>query len=606
MHIRIKEVLQICIYILNKILEYEKIRYRPKFSYGGNYMNDLLFYPNFDNVYFGFVITDIEYKIIEYNEGFMYFINEPDNNIRNKKLTYYFPDMDKTIFKQYKISADCNKDYCIKANIINFGGKKHYLFFFADFSIKYKLIDQIKYLNEQVYLHNEMFNKLKDGIYITDEKGKTLYVNDSFVNLSGLPRELLVGRTVYKLIKEKILPNSCCAKIINDKAEVSTINNYYEGQKCLVSGSPIFDSNNRFKRTIAVVRDVSELDLLMKEIAKEETLSLSYAKKINTNDKMNSDEQFVSENKRMKGIYKRAKKLANFDSTVLILGETGVGKDFLASYIHNNSSRSQTGSLIKINCAAIPEHLLESELFGYEEGAFTGTQKGGKRGLFEEANDGTLFLDEIGDMPYTLQVKLLNVINDRKFYRLGSTKATKFNARIISATNANIEKLIEEKKFRADLYYRLNVININIPPLRERKEDILLLARSFLEYYNNKFEKSSFFSSDILEVFLFYSWPGNIREMENLIERLVLISDKACIDASTFQEQVSNKHKADLLKHKGATSINKKLTLKEQINMFEKSVIQKTLSESNTLKEAAEELGIHISTLVRKKQSYDI
>lgn len=570
-------------------------------------MDNALIYPNYDNIYLGFVITNTDYAIIEYNKVFMHFINKTDEDMKERKLNYYFPDIDKGIFSKFKILVDNKKNtYCAKRNLVKLGEKKYYIFFFTDFSIRNKLMDQIEYLNEQIYLNNEMFNKLQDGIYITDEKGKTLYVNDSFVNLSGLSRELLVGKTVYELVKEKILPNSCCAKLIKDKAEVSTINNYYEGQKCLVSGSPIFDSKNRLKRTIAVVRDVSELDLLMKEIAKDETLTLSYAKRINTTIKLNSDEQFVSENKYMKSVYKRAKKLANFDSTVLILGETGAGKDFLASYIHRNSIRSKTGSLIKINCGAIPEHLLESELFGYEEGAFTGTQKGGKKGLFEEANDGTLFLDEIGDMPYTLQVKLLNVINDRKFYRLGGTKAIDFNARIISATNANLEKLIEERKFRSDLYYRLNVINISIPSLKNRQEDILPLARGFLEYYNNKFKKSCFFSSDILELFLVYSWPGNIREMENLIERLVLISDEACIDAKAFREQVSNKYKADLLKHRRVVSIDDDLSLNEQINMFEKSVIQRTLSKTRTLKEAAEKLGIHISTLVRKKQRYNI
>lgn len=570
-------------------------------------MNNTMVYPNYDNIYLGFVITNTDYTIIEYNKVFMHFINKTDGDIEERKLTYYFPNINNGIFSKFKILVDNKKNtYCAKGNLVKLGEKKYYIFFFVDFSIRNKLMDQIEYLNEQIYLNNEMFNKLQDGIYITDENGKTLYVNDSFVNLSGLSRELLVGKTVYELVKEKILPNSCCAKLIKDKAEVSTINNYYEGQKCLVSGSPIFDSKNRLKRTIAVVRDVSELDLLMKEIAKDETLTLSYAKRINTTIKPNSDEQFVSENKYMKSIYKRARKLANFDSTVLILGETGVGKDFLASYIHRNSIRSKTGSLIKINCGAIPEHLLESELFGYEEGAFTGTQKGGKKGLFEEANDGTLFLDEIGDMPYTLQVKLLDVINDRKFYRLGGTKAIDFNARIISATNANLEKLIEERKFRSDLYYRLNVINISIPPLKNRQEDILPLARGFLEYYNNKFKKSCFFSSDILELFLVYSWPGNIREMENLIERLVLISDEACIDAKAFREQVSNKYKANLLKHRSVVSIDDDLSLSEQINMFEKSVIKRTLSRTRTLKEASQRLGIHISTLVRKKQKYNI
>lgn len=598
--------LRFCICLLHKIKQHEIISTYHTFTKGGDPMSDSLIHPNLDDVYLGFVITDVNYNIMEYNEIFKYFLDAMDRNLKNDKLTFYFPDIKEHISDKFEIMEINKAIYCVKRNEIKLKDKKYYIFFLADFSIKHELVDQIKYLNENIYFYNQMFNKLQDGIYITDEKGKTLYVNDSFVNLSGLSRDELIGKTVYELIKNKSLPNSCCAQVIKNEAAVSTINNYYHGQKCLVSGSPIFDAKNNLKRTIAVVRDVSELDLLMKEIAKDDTLSLSYAKKININSSSNSNDQIVSENRYMKSIYVKAKKLANVDSTVLLLGETGVGKDFLASYIHKNSDKSQIGNLIKINCGAIPEHLLESELFGYEEGAFTGTQKGGKKGLFEEANNGTLFLDEIGDMPYTLQVKLLNVINDRKFYRLGGVKSIDFNARIISATNANLEKLIEERKFRADLYYRLNVINISIPPLRDRKEDILPLARGFLEYYNTKFKKSSFFSPDLLELFLVYSWPGNIREMENLIERLVLISDEACIDSNVFHEHVSNKIRSDLLEYQKMISINEKLPLKNQVNIFEKTIIERTLSSSPTLKHAAERLDIDISTLVRKKQKYNI
>lgn len=573
-------------------------------------MNDALIHPNLNNIYLGFVITDTEYNIKEYNYVFRHFLEDTNENISNKNLTAFFPNISKYVFKNYKVieMMNSNSTFYVKGNEIKLMEKKYFIFFFADFSIKYELIDQIKYLNEQIYFYSEMFNKLQDGIYITDENGKTLYVNDSFANLSGLSRDVLIGKKVNELRRLNILPNSCCRKVIENKAPVSTINNYYKGQKCLVSGSPIYDSNNNLKRTIAVVRDVSELDLLMKEIAKDETLSLSYAKKINTEINYNKNDQIVSENKYMKSIYKKIKKIANVDSTVLLLGETGVGKDFIASYIHKISDRSSTGSLIKINCGAIPEHLLESELFGYEEGAFTGAQKGGKKGLFEEANDGTLFLDEIGDMPYTLQVKLLNAINDKKFHRLGGTKAIEFNARIISATNANLEKLIEEKNFRVDLYYRLNVINIRIPSLKERREDILALARSFLEYYNIKYKKSCFFSPDLLELFLVYSWPGNIREMKNLIERLVITSDHAQIDSNIFHDQVSNKIRTSSLEYQRivSESENETLPLKKQMDTYEKSIIQKTLSSTRTLKQAAEKLGIDISTLVRKKQKYNI
>jgi transcriptional regulator with PAS, ATPase and Fis domain len=304
----------------------------------------------------------------------------------------------------------------------------------------------------------------------------------------------------------------------------------------------------------------------------------------------------------MKNIYKKAKKIANVDSTILILGETGVGKDFIATYIHNISN-SNNGKFIKINCGAVPEHLLESEFFGYEEGAFTGAQKGGKKGLFEEANGGILYLDEIGDMPYTLQVKLLSAINDRIFYRIGGTNPIEFNARIIAATNHDLKKLVEEKKFRADLYYRLNVVTFVIPPLRSRKEDIIPLSTQFLEYYNNKYGKNCYFTSNCLENFLIYEWPGNIRELKNIIERLVLMTDSADIGTDLFREHLILTESSTALPD---LFMADRRTLKEKTEDFEKDIIESTLAVSKNMKEASLRLGIDISTLVRKKQKYNL
>lgn len=474
-----------------------------------------------------------------------------------------------------------------------------------------ELEKQILWLNRQQYLYHEMFNKLNDGIYITDEEGITQYVNDAFINLSGLMREQIIGKTVYELRNNNILPNSCCAKVIETKVPVSTINNYYKGQRCLVSGSPIFDEKGKLSKTIAVIRDVSELDILMKSIAKEENLFIKSKSDYNIEmDETKKQQVIVINNENMKNIYSKAKKIASVDSTVLILGETGVGKDFVASYIYNTCNWKNKGKFIKINCGAVPEHLLESEFFGYEEGAFTGAQKGGKKGLFEEANGGILFLDEIGDMPYTLQVKLLSSLNDRMFYRIGGTKPVEFNARIIAATNVDLKKLVDEKKFRADLYYRLNVVRFIIPPLRYRKEDIIHLAQQFLEYYNNKYGKSCYFSADCLESFLKYEWPGNIREMKNIIERIILMSDDVCIDAGLFMEHLMfGETGMDMKDNKSLIKDSKSLikdnkSLKEKIDEYEKEIIEKTLIVSKNMKEAAEVLGIDISTLVRKKQKY--
>lgn len=480
-----------------------------------------------------------------------------------------------------------------------------------------QLEQQIEYLTKQIYLSNEMFNKLEDGVYITDDKGTTLYVNDAFLQLSGLTREEIIGKTVVELRKTNILPNSCCAKVIETGNTIFTINNYSDGQKCLVSGSPIFDDNGVLVRTIAVIRDVSELDRLMKNIAIREDLFLkSTNKSIKSVGISKNENRFVSNCQKVKEIFEKAKRIAEFDSTMLILGETGVGKDYLAEYIYNTWNIKNKGSFVKINCGAIPEQLMESELFGYEEGAFSGASKGGKIGLLEKANNGVVFLDEIGDMPYTLQVKLLTVINDRIFYRIGGIKPVRFTAKIIAATNANLPKLCNEKKFRWDLYYRLNVVNFTLPPLRERREDIVILAQQFLDTFNSKYSKNHYFSPQCLKKLVAYDWPGNIREIKNIIERLVLISDSPCINANLFKDQliigthennISDNTNNDKNSHYDIVDTTEyQGTLKNRIEIFEKLQIISVLNSSSTLKEAANILGIDISTLVRKKQRYEL
>lgn len=552
----------------------------------------------------GFVITDDKFNILYCNKFFKTNICKNNKDILNKKITIYFQDIKVDKEELYFVKYVDNSVYYVIHNQLKLYNNNFFIFFFYDYSIGNELEKQIVRLSNQQYLYNEMLNKLKDGIYVTDEEGTTTYVNDAFLNLSGLTREQIIGKTVYELRKFNILPNSCCAKVIEANGPVSTVNNYYKGQRCLVSGSPIYDEKGNLAKTIAVIRDVSELDVLMKNITKETNLFIKSGD-FNIKGKNAAKEPVVIiNNEKMKSIYGRAKKIVNVDSTVLILGETGVGKDFIATYIYNISNR-RTGKFIKINCSAVPEHLLESEFFGYEEGAFTGAQKGGKKGLFEEANGGVLYLDEIGDMPYTLQVKLLSAINDRMFYRIGGTKAVEFNARIIAATNVDLKHLVEEKKFRADLYYRLNVVTFVIPPLRYRKEDIIPLAQQFIEYYNNKYGKNCYFTTNCLEHFLVYGWPGNIRELKNIIERLVLMTDDAFIDTNLFTENL-------MLNESGTNAIGNNLfiadnkSLKDKIDDYEKEIIETTLAVSKNMKEAAARLGIDLSTLVRKKQKYNL
>ncbi len=286
-------------------------------------------------------------------------------------------------------------------------------------------------------------------------------------------------------------------------------------------------------------------------------------------------------------------RVARVDSTVLVSGESGVGKELLAKLIHDQSSRS-LGPFVKINCGAIPENLLESELFGYEGGAFTGASRQGKLGMFELAHGGTLFLDEIGELPLGLQVKLLRAIQEQEFVRVGGVKAKKVDVRFIAATNRDLEKMVENGKFREDLYFRLNVIPLMVPPLRERKEDILPLIHYFQAKFTQKFKVSKTFAPEVLRVFLNYAWPGNVRELENIVERLFVVTPGEIIYCHHVPEKLLPGLKQKCVKVTGV------MPLKEAVDELQRLLIEEALAMYGSTYKAAEALGVEQSTIVRK------
>jgi transcriptional regulator with PAS, ATPase and Fis domain len=306
----------------------------------------------------------------------------------------------------------------------------------------------------------------------------------------------------------------------------------------------------------------------------------------------------------METILKTASRVANFSSPILIQGESGVGKDMLAQYIHDSSDVSDTGPFVQINCSAIPETLLESELFGYDAGAFTGASSKGKIGLLELANNGTLFLDEIGEMPLSLQVKMLQVLQTNTLMRLGGTKKIVLNTRIIAATNSNLEKLMAAGRFRQDLYYRLNVIPITIPPLRERKEDLVPLMLHFLEKNNQKMNLHLRLSPHAAEILASYAWPGNVRELGNVLENMMIMAETDVIDEQYIPTHITQAVKKPL--YIDTPDYFDSYDLTEIIPVVEREVIRKAIEEFGPLRNVAKHLGIDLSTLVRKKRKYKL
>lgn len=312
-------------------------------------------------------------------------------------------------------------------------------------------------------------------------------------------------------------------------------------------------------------------------------------------------DKLIYKSKIMQQTFELALKVAKVDSNVLITGESGVGKEIIAKIINAASPRAKK-PFLQINCGAIPENLLESELFGYEGGAFTGAKSSGKMGYFEISNGGTLLLDEIGELPLNLQVKLLRAIQDREIYRVGGTTPIKFDVRIISATNRNLEEMVQRGLFRADLYYRLNVVPINIPPLRKRTDDIIPLAIHFLEKFNSKYKMNKRFEPEVLLAFERYKWPGNVRELENVVERLVIISDDEIIGLHhlPFNNKITNDTSGLTIE------VLNPVPLQTASEILEKKLIAKALQLTGSTRKAAKILGVTHPTVIRKAQKYNL
>ncbi|WP_407408715.1 sigma-54 interaction domain-containing protein, partial [Peribacillus sp.] len=405
-----------------------------------------------------------------------------------------------------------------------------------------------------------------DGIYITDPDGVTIYTNPAIERITGIPKEYYIGKSVNQLIKRGILNASVTHKVVKQRRTVSVVQDNFAGKETLITGSPVFNGEGEIEQIVTNIRDLSDLNELMHELTKVNELNNQYKQEIEKLRKITNQDGVVFVSEKMRKIYEIAERISDIDATVLILGETGVGKDVLARNIFNGSIRSKKGDFVKINCGAIPADLLESELFGYEGGAFTGANHKGKPGMFEIADNGILFLDEVGELPLQLQVKLLRVLQEREIQRIGGTKPKKIDVRIIAATNRNLLDMVKAGEFREDLYYRLNVIPIVIPPLRERREDILALSDLFLTKANNQYKLTKKLDSALKDYFFHYDWPGNVRELINIVERLVVLTNGSVISVSDLPVEYQQENMSQ-------TNSRDSQSLKEAVEGAEKEIL---------------------------------
>ncbi|OLN23562.1 Fis family transcriptional regulator [Domibacillus antri] len=439
-----------------------------------------------------------------------------------------------------------------------------------------------------------IFESSYDVIYVSDGQGLTLRVSAACEKLWGYKDEDLVGKTVYELEEKGVFKPSITRMVLEKKDKVQVIQTTKTGRRLMVIGTPIKDNEGNIVRVVNASRDITGESQLKSELDDMKLLVEGYKQELDQLRQMTQEsDSLVFKSEKMKSITTLARKVAEVDSTILIQGESGVGKEVISSYIHQHSDRKNK-PFIKVNCGAIPENLLESELFGYEKGAFTGASKHGKPGLFELAHEGTLFLDEIGEVPLPLQVKLLRVLQEGEVVRIGGTKPVKTNVRIITATNRDLQEETRLGHFREDLYYRLNVVPLFIHPLRERKEDILPLALFFIQKFNHKYKRDKTCSHEVLEVLQEYSWPGNVRELQNIIERLIVTIDQPVIEVDHLPEGFA------VSKQSPSIYVSDIMPMKEAVELVEKQLLTLAKQKFQTTVKMAEVLGVNQSTISRK------
>ncbi|MEG2005357.1 MAG: sigma 54-interacting transcriptional regulator, partial [Bilophila sp.] len=373
---------------------------------------------------------------------------------------------------------------------------------------------------------------------------------------------------------------------------------YANGKRCLNTSTPIFDAKGNVWRVIASIRDMTELETLQRKLTDLEMETLTYKARLQ-NLETAMDAGFVGHSAQIRTLRKEAAKAARTEAITLILGETGTGKTLTAKSIHDMSSRN-AAPFIAINCGAIPMSLMESELFGYEKGAFTGAAKGGKPGMFELAHKGTLLLDEIGELPLPMQAKLLQVLDGHPFHRVGGTKPIVVDVRVLAATNKPLAEMVSGGQFREDLFYRLRVLTVEIPPLRERTDDIPVLAMHFLQEIAAKNALNKKFDPLVLNCFLTYPWPGNVRELRAIVQSLATMSEGEII---TMQDLPQYMQAAS---YPAQPTVSFRQPLREAVAELEKNMIMTALAETGSTYKAARRLHVSQSTVVRKAQRYKL
>ncbi|MCF6237937.1 MAG: sigma 54-interacting transcriptional regulator [Candidatus Marinimicrobia bacterium] len=552
----------------------------------------------------GIIAVDTEGKLTIINQKAEQILGICANSVQGKHITDVIPDsgltkvLSKNVSEFGKAFHWADKTLMVSRSPIY--GENQVIGAVSVFHDQSELESMQKQLGD-LQRRNDEFSSLGensyDGILIIESE-TVVNVNASYGRITGLAPASLVGKKVSDLDSEKHV----CLAVVQElfrhvrrhEKSLTMHRRLNSGNIIFVTASPVLDHFGQVSRVVMNIRDVTELKSLEDQV---EGVCRD-ARTCRSDNLMTLGGVVVAESQAMRNLVDLCERVAQVDSTVLLTGETGVGKDVLSRLIRCFSKRKNK-PFVTINCGAIPENLLESELFGYEKGAFSGAVKEGKPGLFEQAEGGIVFLDEVGELPLDLQVKLLKVIQDQRCRRLGSIKpAVKIDVRILAATNRNLKDMVSAGEFREDLFYRLYVVPIDVPPLRRRRDDIMPLALLFLKNYNEKYGFSRTLGGKVLKVLESYDWPGNVRELQNVVERMVVTADREMLEPHHLPESIYKSEESS------GTTLSEfdVMDLRQAREILERRLISKALAQSSNTREAAKLLGVAHSTVVRKVQ----
>lgn len=440
-----------------------------------------------------------------------------------------------------------------------------------------------------------------DGLWICDAEAKVIRINPASERINNIKACEVVGKNMRELLDQGFIDRSAALEALTTRQVVSQLQNR-EGRKLISTGTPVLDANGVVIRVVVSERDITEIDNLQRELEEQEALRDQFRNHMLELQQADvASRSVIARSPLMVNALKQALKVSTVNSTVLILGESGVGKGLIAELIHKNSARADK-PLIEINCGAIPESLIESELFGYDKGAFTGAQSGGKPGYLELAEGGILFLDEIAELPPAAQVKLLRFLENGQVMRLGGTKARYLDVRILAATHRNLDEMVREGNFRLDLYYRLNVIPIHVPALKERMDCILPLIRHYMDLFGTRNAIRKRLTRAASDALLSYAYPGNVRQLMNICERLVVMTETDLIDVKDLPAEIAS---GGGVQASGPAGVwHEEVSLQETLDKVEKAVLEKALAKYGNQVRMAEALGVNQSTIARKLKKH--